>query len=196
MKYLSIDTETTGLNEETCQLLSVGIILDDTTQKLPYDEVPKFHAIILRDFIQGEPFALNLNAKLIEGILKYQSAKTNEQREEVMKEWGAIFIPEEALVGQITRFLESNGIVNLKMTVAGKNYSGFDAKFLNKVEGFKNLKLHHRVLDPGSMFVDLLTDEVIPDLAECKRRAGLQPVVTHNAVEDAFDVASVIRTKY
>jgi len=64
MIYISIDTETTGLNPENCQLLSFGAIVEDTNKKLPFDQIPKFHCAVLRgerDILQGELYALNMN---------------------------------------------------------------------------------------------------------------------------------------
>ena len=51
MIYLSIDLETTGLEKDRYQILSFGAILEDTEKKLPYDEIPKFHAAILHNEI-------------------------------------------------------------------------------------------------------------------------------------------------
>ena len=65
MIYLSIDLETTGLEKDRYQILSFGAILEDTEKKLPYDEIPKFHAAILHNEITGSPFAINMNKKII-----------------------------------------------------------------------------------------------------------------------------------
>ena len=40
MKYLSIDTETTGLSAKDHQLLEVSFILEDTNDIKPLDELP------------------------------------------------------------------------------------------------------------------------------------------------------------
>jgi len=69
MKYLSIDTETTGLNSENCQILSIAAVLEDTENtKTPVEDLPHFHYIFRHEFIQGEPYALNMNKELIEVI--------------------------------------------------------------------------------------------------------------------------------
>ena len=46
MRYTSIDIETTGLDPERHEILSIGIIIEDTEKKLPYNEVPKLHLAI------------------------------------------------------------------------------------------------------------------------------------------------------
>ena len=70
MKYLSIDTETSGLSFDNCQLLSFGGILEDTKTKLPLGECPKINVYIASKNISGEPFALNMNASIIKAMKK------------------------------------------------------------------------------------------------------------------------------
>ena len=82
MKYVSIDIETTGINREKCQVLSIGAVIEDTNNPRPIEELPKFHAAIVgREGLYGEPFALNMNKSLIENIVRYQTAKTQEEKE-------------------------------------------------------------------------------------------------------------------
>ena len=80
MKYLSIDTETSGLNFENCQLLSFGAILEDTKTKLPLDQCPKINVYITSKNINGEPFALNMNASIIKAISDFNLLNNNEQK--------------------------------------------------------------------------------------------------------------------
>ena len=183
MKYASIDIETTGLDSEYCQILSVGIVIEDTKNKLPFEKIPKFHAIILRDRIQGESFALNMNKDIIEVI---------NSKKEVDN---AILIKEDELVDHLISFFKTNNLVD-KITVAGKNYTGFDKKFLEKVEGWDRLNIHRRVIDPAPLFMNWKEDRELPDLNLCKLRAGISGSVSHDAVEDAWDVIQVLRRAY
>ena len=64
MKYISIDLETTGLEKDRYQILSFGAMIEDTENKLPLSEIPKFHAAILHNELTGSPFALNMNKKI------------------------------------------------------------------------------------------------------------------------------------
>ena len=68
MKYISIDIETTGLDPDFNDVLSIGAIIEDSANPLPYEECPKFHAAIVRHQITGSPRAINMNADLIEAI--------------------------------------------------------------------------------------------------------------------------------
>jgi hypothetical protein len=44
--------------------------------------------------------------------------------------------------------------------------------------------------------VDWVNDTSLPNLDTCKFRADIQGVVTHNALEDAWDVIEVLRKFY
>jgi len=71
MKYISIDIETTGLNSENNTILSIGAIIEDTTNKLPFEEVPKFNVAILQHQITGSPRAITMNKEVIQLIGEY-----------------------------------------------------------------------------------------------------------------------------
>lgn len=183
MKYVSIDIESTGIDSEFCQILSVGAVIEDTENLLPFEKIPKFHAIILRDRIQGEPFALNMNKDIIE-IINAKKEVDN-----------AILIKEDELVDHLILFFKTNNLQG-RITVAGKNYTGFDKKFLEKVEGWDRLNIHRRVIDPAPLFMNWKEDRELPDLSLCKLRAGISGAVSHSAIEDAWDVVQVLRNKY
>lgn len=183
--YLSIDCETTGLNPENCQVLSFAAVIEDTSKpEIAVEDLPYIHLIIRRDFIQGEPYALNMNKDLIDIINKGEDER---------------LVEEEMVYHHLMDLLHNNDIdFTSSINVAGKNFSGFDKKFIMSLPRFRggNIKFSHRVLDVGSVLVDFQNDEWIPDLEECKRRAGVKGVVTHDALEDARDVIRALRTKY
>jgi oligoribonuclease (3'-5' exoribonuclease) len=186
MIYLSIDTETTGLNEKTCEILSFSAVLEDTDKpNIPVDDLPHVHFIFKKDFIKGEPYALNLNKDIIEIIKEGKDER---------------LINELQFFPKFREFLKENNVEG-KLKVAGKNFSSFDLKFIdilmNEVWDFgSSIKFHHRVLDVGPLFVDFKNDEWIPDLNMCMERAGVKGTVQHCAYEDAKDVIRVLRTKY
>lgn len=224
MKYISIDIETTGLDPEFNQILSIGAVIEDTLNPLPFEELPKFHAVIKRESVYGSIFALNLNRDLIQAMKDYSEARTTELKEEIEESFGAKFYEEGEVVEALFQFCYRNGLVELDpnyinntrkmvdgisypvltsnmpkvyLNCAGKNFAGFDKKFLEKLPRWKQVfSIRSRVLDPGILFVDWLNDESIPSLDECKKRAGIDGVVTHNAVEDAMDVVMLLRQCY
>ena len=224
MKYISIDIETTGLDADLNQILSIGAVIEDTLNPLPFEELPKFHAVIKRESVYGSIFALNLNKDLIQAMKDYSEARNEELKQEVEESFGAKFYHEDEVVEALFQFCYRNGLVDLDpnfvnntrkivdgisypiltsnmpktyLNCAGKNFAGFDKKFLEKLPRWKQVfSIRSRVLDPGILFVDWINDESIPSLDECKKRAGIEGVVTHNAVEDAMDVVMLLRQCY
>jgi len=203
MKYVSIDIETTGLNPETCQILSIGAVIEDTLNILPFSEIPKFHAIIPHYQIKGEPFALNLNV----GIIKHISDYHHMPREERIRFEVAIsvdFHEEDKIAFALASFLIKNGYSSglalnnpITLQVAGKNFATFDKLFLEKLPRWKQyFKIMQRILDPAILYMDFHTDSKLPNLDECKKRANLEGLVSHDALEDAYDVIQVLRNKY
>ena len=221
MKYISIDIETTGLDPENCQILSIGAVIEDTHLPIPFEDLPKFHAVIKRESVYGSIFALNLNKDLIQAMKDHSEARTEDEKKLVEESFGAKFYHEDEVVEALYQFCYRNGLVNLDpnflnkqmkivdgipypilgsnmvktyLNCAGKNFAGFDKKFLEKLPRWKQVfSIRSRVLDPGILFVDWINDESVPSLDECKKRAGIDGVVTHNAVEDAMDVVMLIR---
>jgi len=230
MRYISIDIETTGLDRELCQVLSIGAIIEDTENPLPYNEIPKFHGAIKRQTIYGELYAINLNRDLIKSIVDFQTAKTQEEKNDIVILKKTQFYEESEIVEALFQFCWDNGIVDrpdtsdwshaqianyfktvngkqypvltsslpkVHITCAGKNFATFDKIFLEKLPRWKQLfSIRQRILDPSILFIDWKNDESLPGMSTCKKRAGLNEIVTHNAVEDAWDVIELLRTSY
>lgn len=222
MIYISIDVETTGLEKDRYQILSIGAILEDTTKKLPFHEIPKFHAAILHNEITGSPFALNMNKDLIESIVQYQSTKDEDERRNLSLVKGIQFFKEEQVVEGFFRWLCDNNLVDYNFTdmrvlseegksypaltsktkpvsinVAGKNFASFDKIFLERLPRWQQvIRIRQRIIDPSVMFTNWNEDETLPNLHVCKQRAKIEGVVTHNALEDAWDVIQLLRTQY
>ena len=226
MIYISIDTETTGLNPETCQLLSIGAIVEDTEKKLPFEEIPKFHCAILRgerDILQGELYALNMNKDLIEKITYYSTAKDQDEKNDLVQMTGMQFLREEEVAKAFFHFLIDSGaitpdfdymqmveVVNGKtypalttkmkpfhLNVAGKNFHSGDQTYIERLPRWKQIfRIRHRHIDPSVLFADWKNDESMPGLGKCKERAKVDGIVTHDALEDAWDVVQLLRTQY
>ena len=203
MKYLSIDIETTGLDPKTCQILQIGIILEDTNQILPFRKIPKLNLIIRHERISGSIKAISMNSKLISSIDDYNDFKNEEERESLSKSlYNARFIRLEEVILHITNFLKINGYKSneysrLTINVAGKNFGTFDKLFLEEIPGWKErIQIRSRILDPAILYVDWEEDASLPSLNECKERAGIFENVSHNAIEDAWDVIQTLRKFY
>jgi len=225
MKYISIDIETTGLDPDTCNVLSIGAIIEDSANPLPYEECPKFHAAITRHELYGSPRAITMNAELIANIGSYMEPATPHTRAELAFKTGMYFLNPGEVVEAFYEFLYLNGIVDnltidytgpwktglsgksipalssrmkpVTITCAGKNFSTFDKLFLERLPRWQQaIRIKQRVLDPAILYVDWKEDTEVPNLNKCKERAGIQGLVTHNALEDAWDVIEVLRKKY
>lgn len=223
MKYISIDIETSGLNSDMNNVLSIGAIIEDTTKKLPYEQLPKFNAIILKNNIQGSPRALTMNKEIISLMGEYLEG-TNEVRLILNTNSGYKFYEEDEVVKHFFDFLFVNGfgydIISgaqtirrgvdgkslpiigsntkpITINVAGKNFATFDKVFLEELPWWKKLiRTRSRILDPAILFCDWNEDESLPSLIKCKERANIEGIVTHNALEDAWDVIELLRKHY
>jgi DNA polymerase III epsilon subunit-like protein len=200
MKYVSIDTETTGLDPENNQILSVAAIIEDTNNPLLFDDVPKFHVAIKRENISGSLFAINLNRELIQTIVHYQTAEDQDEKNDIVQMTGIQFMEETEVVEALFQFCYRNGLVPVEtdflnkqikvidgvtypiltsnmqkvhITCAGKNFGTFDKLFLEKLPRWKQVfRIRQRILDPSVLFVDWKNDESLPGLSDCKKRAG------------------------
>ena len=221
MKYVSIDIETSGLNPDMNNILSIGAIIEDTEKKLPYEELPKFNAIVLQHIIQGSPRAITMNKEIIGMIGDYLEGD-DETKASMNNQGDYIFCTEDDVAQKFYDFLWVNGymmhVESLKtvrivdgvsfpvfggntppitINVAGKNFGTFDKLFLEDLPWWKKLiRTRQRVLDPAILFVDWKEDKSLPSLTTCKERANINGIVTHNALEDAWDVIEILRTQY
>jgi len=223
MKYCSIDIETTGLDKENHQVLSIGVIIEDTEKKLSFEEIPKFYGIILHREIKGSPRSIIMNKDIIEMIGVYNEG--DEKLKKTMRDkYGKIFYEEERIIPDLYRFLYRNGLGDFNVdqiakerevidgvsyplingrtkpiliNVAGKNFGTFDKVFLETLLWFKKLiHVKQRILDPAILCCNWKNDEMLPSLGECKKRLGLGDIITHNALDDAWDVITVLRNFY
>ena len=210
MKYFSLDLETTGLDPDSCQILEFGAIFEDTDDPKSYEESSKFHAILKHDQIVGQPFALQLNNRLLriisgiddipEGCEIYES-DPNSMSVRVDGD-NHTLIRGDAESKMINDFIdwcqqclgEKN---NFRINVAGKNVAGFDISFLKPhiPEGPWGNLFRHRVLDPSILYFDE-EDEGLPNLETCLYRAKLgDPTDLHSALGDCWDVIRLLRNK-
>jgi len=189
MKYIAIDIETLGLNPETDSIIQLGAVIDDTSNQIPLNELPKFEMYIDEGQVRGNFDAIQLHLKT--GLLnKWQSSCRYSLT---------------SAITQFLRFVSENfgseymGVfgLNKRITLAGKNIGSFDVPFLSREPKFQNFlrkSVSHRFLDPTENFIIYDKDEVKPSLKECRIRAGLRNTETaHTAVQDCLDVIELVR---
>jgi hypothetical protein len=191
MKYVSIDLETTGLDPDTCQILEIGAVFNDDS--LPLALCPIFHRLVwpASGLFKGEAYALWMNAHIIKEI---HDANAKKVGQDVLVNCGS-------LQYQLADWLASVGYTRPEgkpvsgVVAAGKNFAGFDVRFLRRYEVDRFVTFKHRVIDPG-MYYHQKEDDVPPDTALCLKRANLEGSVQHRAVDDAKDVIRLVRTHF
>ena len=126
------------------------------------------------------------------------------------REIGFNYFTPETFYDQFQKFLIDNKVNEDKhvfdeqgktcikdVLVAGKNFAGFDLKFLEMLPNFgRAFKFFHRFIDPMMLYFDPLTMKTPPSLDVCLKLAGIEKEVQHTAVEDAIDVIKCLRFKW
>lgn len=191
MKYCSIDLETTGLNPKTSDIIEFGAVLDDLENPSPLEKLPKFHCYVIPSlrskgltYYIGEPYALSMHATIFRRIA---------DRAEGYNYYGV-----NSIMTNFREFLLKNGYKmdskgRLIINIAGKNAAMFDVPFLKAhIRNWEGVEFSHRVLDPAILFLNI-KDNRLPDGETCKKRAGLEGLVAHTAIEDAIMVVQLLR---
>ena len=185
--YVSIDIETTGIDYDYCQILEFGAVIDDWVT--PLDKLPRFHAYLIHDRIQGEPFALAMNAEILRRIANRNKPECADYT----------FIEPSKLAGMFQFWANSYDVFcaghsGKSLVPSGKNFAGFDRPFLKRLpEWSERVNVLHRCIDPAMLYWDRTKDVEPPSTKQCYERAGIKEEVAHNAVEDAIGIIRLIR---
>jgi hypothetical protein len=193
MRFLALDLETTGLIPEKDQILQIGVVIGDfkTPDVLA---LPTWEAVIAHERIEGHPYALMMNAGLIERIAKRDKYPETMFLADCKTAYHALF-------SWLTSYgFQAESDAKLHVVVAGKNAAGFELPFLNATQNdgpvWRNrFQAKHRVFDPGPLYFQH-GDSAPPDLKTCLSRAGIEKEVEHTGVADALDVVRLLRFKY
>ena len=188
MKLFSIDIETTGLDENLHQTLEIWVAFWDTNTEFKRELIDVLCIRLTHDKIDWDKNALFMNAALISEIERYKRNpfETDNNTVYVMP-YNAIPVLKH-WIEDITQWEAAN--------IVWKNFGSFDLKFLNKLWFSDALKYRRRIVDVWSVYLEK-TDDVVPDLSECKRRAWMDDtIVKHEAVEDALDVLELVNNKF
>lgn len=196
MKYVSIDLETTGLDPQTCQILQIGAVIEDTNDVKPISELPKFNCVIEHPQYTGSAYAINMNMNLIEIIAGMEKIPKTERGDYRKKH--NILTP-QMVATAFASWLQFHGCEvdgdRVVINAAGKNFASFDKVWLETLIPTWNtkIKIRNRIIDPAVLVTDWKNDESLPGLGKCKERIGLENHVTHDGLDDAIDVIEVIR---
>lgn len=186
--YISLDIETTGLNEAD-HVLQIAMIYDDL--KTPIDNLERVSFFVdsssrlYSHFLSYE--ALSINGWIFDALAGKTKAKYP-----ILQVEAAVKQFQDTLVSWGAR--QTNAIV-----FAGKNVGTFDMKLLRS-NGFldddvlakRGITISHRTLDVGALYFPDFG--YVPTSGEVNQLIGRKPV-THDALNDALDVVCAIRTK-
>jgi oligoribonuclease len=198
MRYVSIDIETLGTDPRFCDVIEFGAVIDDRTS--PLDALPRFHTYVLpperrvgrehHRFYRGQPFAMAMHKDKLERIAS--------------RDKGYDYADPGRLGEEFAHWLVKQGFQSkwdimdtVEVVVAGKNFAGFDQRFLRHLPNFGCcVSIFRRIMDPCMMYFDPKADAKPPSLDDCLKRAGFDKTVDHTAVGDALDVVRVLRHKW
>ena len=189
MKLVSIDIETTGVNPNFCQIIEFAAVVFDPQPQIADPETGEvkrdrerwatFEGLVKHDVIIGEPYALQMNQEILAEIA---GAKET---------YRTIYDSPWKLIQEFIQFLLPHRDGTTKLHPAGKNFCNFDLQFLKQVDGWENVPLRRRCLDVGSLVFNP-NDGEIRDLKKCLEVVGIRKEISHRAIDDAMDVATIV----
>lgn len=186
--YVSLDIETTGLNEAD-HVLQVGMIYDDL--KSPVESLERV------------AFLVDSSSRLYSHFLDYEALSMNGWAFDMLSGKTKAKYPILPIETAIKHFQDT--LVSFAsrqkgaIVFAGKNVGTFDMKllrsndFLNEpLLAQRGVQISHRTLDIGALYFPDFG--YVPTSGEINQLIGRKPV-THDALNDALDVVCAIRTK-
>ncbi len=219
MKYVVFHLKTCGLNPEEHSILELAAIVEDTKNVLPYNQIPKFQALVLNDTYHGDPTALYMNAKVFEEISKLKRKPNNDKKILTLDMLAlnlytwltkhiSTYVNDSNYMNDFDSFgksynnqgeMISNKKPKILINAGGKNFGVFQHRFLKTIPKFNEyISINHRFLEPSILFFEE-NDESLPNSEECKKRAGLNEVsnqfYSHTALQDCYSVINLFRKK-
>lgn len=187
MNVLHLDIETTGLDFDRHQIVEIGMVYD--TFDRPINELSTFQFYVKHETYVIDPFCLKMHAQRWADIEK-NGVKCGEVGDLIVK-W-------LQTLNLTWTFEDDKTKSKTTLNLCGKNVAGFDYQFLRIAGIWNNLRrngyhVRHRMLDIGSMY-GKSTDDCLPDLSECCKRAGFSDTnVQHNAIDDCMMTVKLLR---
>lgn len=198
MKYISLDLETSSLEPKPEHILGVAMVLEDTENPKPLNELPHFVCMVDQGVFTGQPYALAMNGWILREIENFRRNKPSKYPVFLAKGIGSSHNLTAGGVKDFSCWVDNaeawleQHIDTKKANLAGKNVGSFDFQFLPQ-----RLRqwFRHRMIDPGSVFVDW-NKEALPSLDEIKQSHNIAGLVSHDMYEDALDTVAVLRAAY
>ncbi|MBY0369162.1 hypothetical protein K2X33_00650 [bacterium] len=183
-KYLSLDTEATGLTEE-CVLIQLAFVPVDTEKGVARDlgvewlvQCPSF-----------EDLKPSLNPWVVEN------------NETLIRDASEHGVPPEALAEKVDAYLKSPPLKAFfgdnRPAFLGKSMSALDIPLLHRTFGeeFMQSHFHHHTLDVTCVARALVESGLLPPGTESSSKImkyfGLRDTPAHTALADALDMAEI-----
>jgi hypothetical protein len=184
-KYLSIDTEATGLTEE-CVLIQLAFVPIDTEKKVVARELGIEWLVHCKSFEELKP---SLNSWVVEN------------NEELIRDAHAKGVDHPTLTKEVTAYLQSPGIKaffgDSRPIFLGKSLSALDIPLLTRTfsPDFMRKFFHHHTLDVTCVARALVDSGLLPSGTESSgklmKHFGLREEPAHTALSDALDMAEI-----
>lgn len=192
MKYVAVDIESTGLDYNKHSIIEFAAVIDDLKDPQPLASLPRFQCYVTS------------NKKRVWDRDTLNFGQTKEIAKKVLQQPPDYnYVDESLLVHRFRDFLIEHGYEpspknnKVYLTCAGKNFSTFDLRFIEKLPNYEDqLYILHRVLDPTPFYLNYEKDDVLPNMEECLYRLGIKKEVAHTALEDTMDVVKLVRYAY
>jgi oligoribonuclease (3'-5' exoribonuclease) len=180
MIYYSIDIEATGLDPETCKILSLSMIREDTDLVIkgtapPVEDLPRLNLFFRpEEGTRWEHGAVVINRGLINHIYSKESMITKY----------------DDAVDMMIAFCNGD---KKHIVAAGFNFGSCDRQFILRLPNYRSF-IGHRVLDPKMFYIDWTKDKP-PATEACLAAAGIpyNAKKAHTAEYDAENVIRLIR---
>lgn len=189
MKICYLDIETTGLDPENNQILSIGAAIGDLKR---CTVGPTFEMYVAHSQLTGHPKAFAINKQYFETVESFHEPFVDAEGDDVLG-----YHSLDVVMEHLKNFLWKNFGKDEKVTFGGKNFGAFDLQFLKRAPRWENIKHHHRYMDAGPLWTRP-EDEVMPNLQLCANRAGVlyDPNQAHSALYDARVVMHCVHNYY
>lgn len=184
-RYLSIDTEATGL-EEDCVLIQLAFVPVDTSKKKVYTELGVEYLVQCASWESLKP---NLNEWVIA------------HNEQLIKNAHAHGLPSSDVGRKVREYLKSDGIRAIfgtdRPVLLGKSLSALDLPLLARTFGGNWMRenFHHHTLDVTCVARGLVDAGVLPEgcqsTSKLVKHLGVREDARHTALSDAVDMADV-----
>ncbi len=194
MSYVSFDLETTSLDPEKGQILSLAMVFNKP--ELPINECPYIYITFPWESIYGDVGALAMNAELIDLIARGETSVGTNGAQHSLRAYQASVIDKVTFC--VEHWLECLHRSGGKLNLLGCQVGSFDYQWMKKHLPQLTPWFDHRMLDVTSLYATvegMQSVSKIPNLADIVARHQLVGKA-HNALYDARLALALAREKW